>query len=324
MAPRAGTSSSFLLLTPLPNWKGAAQKITEEISIRRLLPPERVVLESSHSLLQHHEIGESARDAYWICYPFENNHPSDNVRYRRRQDAAFKLMLHVMYSVQILAPIGAANLLLLYERTRDGLILDSTQRRQAFIATVWARLCEVPASFQDEIPVVLSRLREAFQKPTLRLQIPVWLLEQGLSAPDRHIRILLWATGLDGITRSGGIAAFSERLCQLLGAGTLIFPPSETNRRPKYRVADVVEDLYQLRNQMAHGLPFDERFRKTRGFLAADDQPISDEFANYRYDHVLEECAAFLLCNALREIFLRDRVFDVQTMCWSSPEMGSP
>jgi hypothetical protein len=223
-------------------------------------------------------------------------------------------MLHVIYSIQILAPIGATNLFLLYGQSKDGLTLDSTQRRQVFIAPVWARLCDVPTAFRDEIPVVLDRVREVFQKPTLRLQIPVWLLEQGLSAPDRHIRILLWATGLDGITRSGGIVTFSGRLCQLLGPDTLIFPPSAANRRPKYTVVDVVEDLYQLRTEMAHGLPFHERFRKKRGFLAGDDQPVSDEFANYRYDQVLEECAAFLLCKALREIFLRSRGFDAQTM----------
>jgi hypothetical protein len=56
---------------------------------------------------------------------------------------------------------------------------------------------------------------------------------------------------------------------------------------------------------MAHGLPFHEKFRKTRGFLADEGQPISEDFANYRYDQVLEECAAFLLCRALKEILMR-------------------
>ena len=64
----------------------------------------------------HHELGDTPKEGYWLCYEFENGHPPDNVRYRRRQDAAFKLMLHAMYAIQILAPVGAPNLLLLYVR----------------------------------------------------------------------------------------------------------------------------------------------------------------------------------------------------------------
>jgi hypothetical protein len=273
----------FLLLSPLPDWTGGEQKITEEIGIRHFQAPE---------------------PGWWLCYDFTNEYAPDNVRYRRRQEAAFKLMLHALYSIQVLAPVGGTDIFFLYRKTSEGLVLESTQRRQPFLPTEWARLCRVPETFAQDIPTVLDHLHQAFQKPTLRLQIPVWLLEQGLGAPDRHIRILLWATGLDGLTRSGGVANFAERLCQLLGADTLIFPPSDQYPQPKYRVKDVVEDLYQLRTEMAHGLPFHEKFRKTRGFLGEDGQPLSKDFATYRYDHVLEECSAFLLCKALREIFL--------------------
>jgi hypothetical protein len=310
------TAPAFLLLSPLPNWQGSEQKVTEGMAVRRLDPIERQAVEASESLLDHHQIGEAPRDAYWLCYDFENCHPPDNIRYRRRQEAAFKLMLHTMYAVQILAPIGAPNLFLLYGKTDDGLKLESSQRRQVFLETVWGRACPIPSSFGDEVPVLLERVRHAFQKPVLRLQIPVWLLEQGMGAPDRHIRILLWATGLDGITRSGSTAAFAERLCELLGAESRIFPADGAGRQPRYRVADVVEDLYQLRNEMAHGLPFHEKFRKTRGFLADDGRPIAADFANYRYDHVLEECAIFLLSRALKEVLLRNCLFDVQTKRW--------
>jgi hypothetical protein len=308
--PVPSPASEFLLLSPLPHWRGTGQQLREDICIRRLTSPERAALGSSEAILQHYEIGESATTGFWLCYEFENNYPPDNVRYRRRQDAALKLMLHAMYSIQILVPIGAPNLSLLFRQTDNGPILDASLHRPAWIGTVWARLCDVPGSFGEEIPVLLDRVHEAFQKPKLRHQIPVWLLEQGLIAPDRHIRILLWATGLDGITQSGGTVAFADRLCRLLGPDTGIFPPGCTIRKPGYRVTEVAGDLYLLRNEMAHGLPFHEKFRKTRGFLAEDGDPISPEFAQYRYDQVLEECAAFLLCKALRELFLRNRVCD--------------
>ena len=311
------TPTTFVWLSPLPNWNGTTQGIAEGICIRRLAASEKLALGSSEPLLRHHEIPLSAEDGFWLCYGFENPHPSGDVRFRRRQDAAFKLMLHAMYAVQILTPIGAPNLFLLYRQTQDAPILEATQHRPAFIGAGWASQCNPPESFGDDAPIILERVHDAFQKPTLRLQIPVWLLEQGLSAPDRHIRILLWATGLDGVTRSGGVAAFAERLCRLLGPDVMVFPLDSTGRRPKYRVVDVVEDLYLLRTEMAHGLPFHEKFRRTVGFLGEDGAPISDEFVDYRYDHVLEECAGFLLSKALREMFLRNVAFDVQAGCWS-------
>jgi hypothetical protein len=295
----------FLLVSPLPNWRGNEQKITDEIGIRQLRPKERQALQYSATLLEHHDVDEAAKDSWWLCYEFDNPHPADNIRHRRRLEAAFKLAMHAQYAVQILAPAGAPNVYLLYRRTGEGLELETTQKRLAFIPSVWGRVAAVPAEFGEQVPALLDGMREVFQKPILRLQIPVWLLEQGLAAPDRHIRILLWATGLDGLTRSGGIARFSERLCELLGPAAHIFPPAEGYRRPVHTVGDVTEDLYQLRTEMAHGLPFHEKFRKTRGLLAEGGEPVCDEFAGWRYDQVLEECAVFLLCNALRETVLR-------------------
>jgi hypothetical protein len=289
----------FLWLLPLPEWNGTDEPITPEMGIRRLSPAERAGIDSSDALLLHHDVDGAARDRFWLCHEFENGFAADDVRYRRRQDAVFKLMLHALYSVQILLPAGAPNLFLLYRRNGDGLTLESTERRHVLTGTAWARRSPVPRSFADDIGRVLACLHEAFQKPTLRLQIPVWLLEQGLSAPDRHIRILLWATGLDAITRSGRTVAFGEALCELLGGETPVFPPDAANRLPAYLVRDVAEDLYLLRNEMAHGLPFDQKFRKRRDFLPGDG-----ELGDCRYDQVLEECAAFLLCRALRETFL--------------------
>jgi len=308
---------AFLLLSSLAGWKGQEQRIADGLEIRRLAPGEIAALSASDALLQHHGIDSSARQGYWLCYEFENSHPPDSVRFRRRQEAAIKLMHHALYAIQILLPFGAANLFLLYRQTESGPILHFSEHRPAYIGTVWAHLCDVPASFAEDIPVLLTRVRKAFQKPTLRLQIPVWLLEQGLGAPDRHIRILLWATGLDGVTQSGGVSAFNERLCSLLGSDTEIFPPSKTACKPTYRVADVAADLYLLRTEMAHGLPFHEKFRKKREFIADTGAAVSSELASCRYDQVLEECAAFLLCKALREVFLRNIAFNVQAGCWS-------
>jgi hypothetical protein len=307
----------LLLLGALPRWSGTDQTIHSGLGIRRLSPNERAALAMSDSLLLYHDIDQTARDHYWLCHEFESVDPAGTVAHARRQEAAFKRMLYATYAIHILLPIGAPNLTLLYRSTPGGPILAGSRHQPPYHGTIWARICDLPDSFAEEIPQVFARVQDAFQKPTLRLQIPIWLLEQGLIAPDRHIRLLLWATGLDGLTRSGGVASFIDRLCSLLGPDAKIFPPCADYARPKYTVADVAGDLYLLRNQMAHGLPFDPKFRHKRGFLAQNDEPVSPDFAAWRYDQVLEECSAFLLCRALREILLHNRTFDVHTGCWS-------
>jgi hypothetical protein len=317
-----GSTAPFLLLSALPHWRGATQTIAPDICIRRLSALERAVLETSDQQLLHHDLDAAARDGWWICHEFENVPPSESVAHQRRREAAFKRTLYATYAIQILQPIGAPNLSLLYRHASNSLILESTRHRPAYTGTIWAHLCDVSVPFGDHISTVLDRVQDVFQKPTLRLQIPIWLFEQGLIAADRHIRLLLWATGLDGITQSGGISAFGKRLCSLLGPDTHVFPSCAVYPLPKYKVAEVVGDLYRLRTEMAHGLPFHEKFRKKGGFLGPDDRPIADNFAGWRYDQVLEECAAFLLCRTLREILLHNRVLDVRTNSWSD-SMGT-
>jgi hypothetical protein len=296
--------ASFLMLSSLPSWSGGEVKLAPGLGIRRLSDAERFL------------VNGDGGTGYCLWHEFENPYPDELAKHRKRRETAFRLMLYAFYSVQMLAPCGGTGLYLLYRRKDDGLIPEATDRRQPFLPTVWGSRCVVPATFAAEAPVLLERVLEAFYKPVLPQQIPIWLLEQGLAAPDQHIRILLCATGLDSLTKASGQANFRERLGDLLGPETLIFPVDLSGRQPRYRVAEVAGHLYELRNEMAHGLPFQAIFHKKAGFLTADGEPVGPEFARYRYDKVLEECAVFLLCAALREVLLSRRVFDVHMMEW--------
>jgi hypothetical protein len=295
---------SHLLLTPLPNWRGVETEIGEGLEIRRLAEPESCAAAAA----EHAE--------FWLCYQFDNPHPDDSARHRKCRETAFRYLLYAFYAVQIAAPCGGTGILLLLRRDSQALTLESTERRQPFLPTAWGTRSVIPATFAADCRVLVERVLEAFYKPDIRLQIPIWLLEQGMAAPDPHIRILLCATGLDSLTKSSGQAVFKERLSALLGAGTLIFSPDEAGRQPGYRVSDVAGHLYQLRNEMAHGLPFSATFHKKLGFLDVDGQPVLPEFARYRYDRVLEECAVFLLCRTLREVLLSRLIFDIHMMEW--------
>jgi len=41
------------------------------------------------------------------------------------------------------------------------------------------------------------------------------------------------------------------------------------------------------------------------------NRAVSKEFANYRHDQVVEECAVFLLCQALRKIFVENLLDEI-------------
>jgi hypothetical protein len=301
---------SYLLLSALPNWKGGDVRLSADVAIRTLKDGERPVVDAGDA------------DGYWLCHEYDNPHPEELARHKKRRETAFKLMVYSTYAVQALVPCGGTGTFLLFRWSNEGWIQCGVERRQQMLPTEWGTKCAVPAQFASDAPAMLERVLEAFYKPVLRLQIPLWMMEQGLAAPDQHIRILLCATGLSSLTKASGQAVFKERLCSLLGANTLILPPDCSGRQPGYRVEEVAGHLYQLRNELAHGLPFGAIFHKKTGFLDCSGQPVAEELARHRYDKVLEECAVFLMCRAMREVLLSRLVFDVGRMEWTA--VGEP
>jgi hypothetical protein len=297
-------AASFLLLSPLPCWNGSEAELAAGVRIRALSETERILVDGSEPL------------RYCLWHEFDNPYPNESAKHRKRRETGFKLMRYALYAVQVLVPCGGSSEFLLYRRSGDGWSLEATERRQPFLPTEWGRRCCVPEGFAAEAPTLFERVLDAFYKPILPLQIPIWLMEQGLSAPDQHIRILLCATGLDSLTKASGQAVFKERLCELLGADTLIFPMDVSGLQPRYRVAEIAGHLYELRNEMAHGLPFQPIFHKKVGFLNSNGEPVGPEFARHRYDKVLEECSVFLLCAALRAVLMSRLAFDLHMMEW--------
>ena len=299
-------AQSFLLLTALPGWKGDDVKLADDVGIRKLDAAERAAA------------GGAEAEGYWICHHFENPYSPELARHKKRRETAFKVMLYATYAVQTLVPCGCTGIHLLLRREGESWIACGQERRLQMLPTDWAVRCAVPECVADEAPAVFERVLEAFYKPILPLQIPLWMMEQGLAAPDQHIRILLCSTGLSSLTKASGQAVFRERLCSLLGGDCLIFPPDCEGRQPRYRVDEVAGHIYQLRNELAHGLPFGAIFHKKTGFLSCSGDSLAPEFARHRYDKVLEECAVFLMCRVLRTVLQSRLIFDVGRDEWLS------
>ena len=112
---------------------------------------------------------------------------------------------------------------------------------------------------------------------------------------------------------AGSSAKFVRRLSDFLGKDTFVFPAPDVLGQPGYRVEEIAADLYDLRSQVAHGNEIPKKYRIAVGFKDESRKLIPDLGPNTQYREVLEECAVFLLCRALRKVFTDKLVEKVGT-----------
>jgi hypothetical protein len=289
----------YMFIAPLKGWDGTDGPITRNLIIKRQDDGVFPDLDSWEYFLSQRDLRELKSVRYWLWYEFDCPWPR-NVQAEKAALARFDF---AQYALQLLAPTGNRGLVLMVRRIGGKLRVESGHHRSPLNETVWGRLVSIPRSVPKEVPVIMERIEEAFRRPIIRVKNPVYLLEHGFQATNPHIRVLLWTTGLDGLLMANTRNEFIDRLHNLLGADTLIFPPDRTMcRQPKYRVGDVSGDLYELRSEIAHGREISKKFREKTGFKAIDGRDIPGVLSDYQYRHVLGECAVFLLASALRKI----------------------
>jgi len=289
----------YIFIAPLKGWNGTHGPITGSLSIKRRDDCMFPDLDSWAYFLSQHDLTELKSVRHWLWYEFESPWP----RNTRVETSALARFDYAQYALQLLAPTGSRGLVLMARRIGGRLMLESGHHRLPLNETVWGRLVSVPGTIPTELPVIMERIEEAFRRPIIRVQNPVYLLEHGLQATNLHIRVLLWTTGLDGLLMANTRNEFIDRVHNLLGADTLIFPPDKImSRQPKYKVGDVSGDLYELRSEIAHGREISKKFREKTGFKTIDGCEISGVFPDYQYRQVLGECAVFMLASALRKI----------------------
>jgi hypothetical protein len=137
----------------------------------------------------------------------------------------------------------------------------------------------------------------------VRVQNPVLLLEHGQQIGNAPLGNLMYVMGLDVLFMAGESANFVPRVAGFLGLDTLLFPREDfLQRQPEMTVAHVLQDVYELRNIIAHGqeipkTPYREPYtlKSTTG-ETINQVPLS-------YVDVLLEASLFLLISALRKLF---------------------
>ena len=111
------------------------------------------------------------------------------------------------------------------------------------------------------------------------------------------------------IFMAGGIENFMRRLGGFLGTDSYVFPPiTSKNLRPKTRVHDVLYELYEFRNIIAHGLEIPGTpYGQKSDLISTEGERIS--YDDHRRGNLMLESSLFMLTTSLRKIFL-ENLFD--------------
>jgi hypothetical protein len=154
----------------------------------------------------------------------------------------------------------------------------------------------------------LPRFREGMAGEFWKFRMCVSMHESGhFQNYDWRAKFFLWTTAIESLfttqsrdmQHSGSLVA-RERIKSFLGESTPIYPPDELSSAytyPNLTVADVVGDLYCLRNHIAHGDRIPPYYSESgRANIYGDDIARSD---------MLLEASSFIIRHSLLKI-LRD------------------
>jgi hypothetical protein len=145
----------------------------------------------------------------------------------------------------------------------------------------------------------------------IRLVNPIILLEHGMQSDNVNISSLLCVMALDMLFRAGQINPFVKRLGGFLGPSSFVLPPDSIwECQPSPLLDDVIRDVYEFRNIIAHGqripsTPYLQPYELT----CTNGLRVND--TKYRYDQLLQESARFITA-ALRKIFIDGLLDDVK------------
>jgi hypothetical protein len=251
--------------------------------------------------MSDHEKESLQQTGYWLCTPGAAD-----------EDEAYRRSWLALVCTQIICPVGAQNLHLRFVVTQEGLDNIGSYHHDELYAPLMGRVTDLhDMELANQFDRLYGAARDAYRGGAVRIQNPLALLHQGLHIREPILSLLYWAMGLDMLMMAGGIRPFVSRLTHFLGANTLVFPRSSTlGQQPRYVVADAVEDIYDLRNAIAHGQETPRRYLEAFDFLDADGVAINVD--PMTYGQHLSQCALFLLCKCLHKVFIEDLVNDTK------------
>jgi len=289
----------IIIATPLGYGRCSSPYVfSDGVEIRELTP---ILWESSVAgkLLSEHEREYLDASQYWLSISqlVEKRHlyqTDDDLLARARQ---------AMYALQIICPCGGRNVYLKLRETAGGLDNVGSWHPAQMRGTRMGRLAAMEdQGLQEDFDKVFYGVRRAFDEDVVRLQNAIVLLEHGLQMGHMYLSPLMWVMGLDMLFMAGEKEPFVERLVGFLGRATQVFPAVYQDLQPQLQISEIVDDVYELRNIVAHGREIPEKpFREMRNILDTTGASITSD---YTYAQIVMESALFLLSKSLRKVMV--------------------
>jgi len=249
--------------------------------------------------MSEHEKASLQQTRYWLCTPTAVD----------ENEAYFRSWL-ALVCTQVICPVGGKNVHLRLVVTQDGLDNIGVIQHDELNSTLMGRVTDLhDVGFSHEFDPVFSAAQDAYRRGVVRIQNPLTLVHHGLHIREPHLSLMYWVMGLDMLMMAANVKRFVARLTHFLGENTLVFHRSSTlGQQPKYTVADVAEEVYELRSVIAHGQEIPPRYLAAFDFLSTDDAVIN--VSPMTYGQHLSQCALFLLCKCLHKTLIENLVTD--------------
>lgn len=259
-----------------------------------------------NKLISAHEREDLESTRYWLCARGDVEHVHSNAADNLCSEA-----MHAMSALQIICPSGAKNVFLKLIHSDKGYDNVGSLHPKELCNTLLGRFTKVEdrGLARDFDPVYLM-VKRAFAEKLVRLQNPVLLLEHGMQIGNINLGALMFSIGLDMLVMAGEKMPFVARLGGFLGPQSFVFPPDSIMQlQPLVKVQDVLADLYEFRNSIAHGREIPKvPYRQKYDLLCDGGGRINQ--GDYYYSELMVESGLFLLTEALRKIAV-DNLFGV-------------
>lgn len=297
---------TVLVGTPLINrLVSAHHSFGDGIEIRKLDPILWAEGVSANEYLSNSELRRIRKAQYWLTTTEEVTNA-----WSYEAQPLYEKLRRAMNALQILAPTGAQNIYMKFWQRPTGFDNCGSLHSNEMSATHIGKLLDLEEQgLEKDFDKVFAGVNRAFDGKIVRLQNPIILLEHGLQLRHVYLSTLMWVMGLDMLYMAGKKKPFIERVKKFLGEQSLVFPPvGNSNRQPwlirqqpRMTVGEIVEDIFDLRNEIAHGHEIPKRLRADCKLPDTKSQDIP--FVQIKtYAEALCDASLFILVNTLRKI----------------------
>jgi len=162
----------------------------------------------------------------------------------------------------------------------------------------------------------VSTFRRALAEPFWKFRMAVQMYNTGYFQSNAgyiqtewKIRFFLWSSALEALfttqnqnrQHSGSLVA-KERIKKMLGANTSVYPPGELSSlgvNPNLTVSGVLDEIYCLRNHIAHGDKIPDYYYQTTGRIDVNGRLMRIDMLIENLSFIIRQCLLAIMKNGL-------------------------